>query len=235
MSMAVVDTAVAAAYMEAAIRETAPDDEAMVGWDGRNLLVNHALYVLRDPELALEHRRATMGDGWRDDYRAVIFFADWCLEHKVNLVEAEELALQGVEMAAADEEEGKAFAAWGMSAASDIAFARGDSLRAFEIRKSSMPAGWQDDGDQLNRLAWWCFERRTALEEAETLARRGVDLATPGASRARVLDTLAEIRHLFGDTEEALELIREAHREDPEDSYYSDQFVRFERLVNETR
>lgn len=225
------DTALAAAYIEAAVLATAQDAEARASLGGKYLLVDHALYVLKDREQALAHRRAVLTEGWQDDYKQLLIFAAWCHEQRVNLPEAETLAERGVGLARADPE-GEPFARYGASIASGIAFALGDSLGAFEHRKASLPAGWREDAEQLNTLAWWCFEHGTALEEAEILARRGVELAAPGDSRARVLDTLGEIRRLRGDVREALELMRAALRENPDDPYHREQLERFEELAD---
>ncbi len=227
----VSDTTLAASYIDAVIIATAQDEEACASWGRQGLLVDYALYVLKDREQALACRRATLSDNWRENYLEMLSFADWCLRQDVNLSEAEEAAERGLAMAQADPE-GARFLNWAASTASKIAFELGDSVRAFEHRKSALPAGWRDDAGQLNSLAWWCFEHGTALEEAEQLARRGVELSAPGEDRARVLDTLAEIRYLRGDTDEALALIRAAVVENPQDSYYGQQLDRFERLAD---
>ncbi len=102
-----------------------------------------------------------------------------------------------------------------------------DPDAAVAIKRASLPEGWRDAPDQLNDFAWWCFEHATNLEEAEALSRRGVELAQPGAQRAMILDTVAEICNLRGDCGEAIELITRAISEDPENPHYSRQLDRF--------
>jgi len=103
----------------------------------------------------------------------------------------------------------------------------GDQARALELALESRPEGWKDDPGELNSFAWWCFENRINLEEAESLARRGVELAADGDGRAMVLDTLAELVFLRGDKEEAVALIKQAIEESPDNEYYAKQLVKF--------
>jgi len=110
-----------------------------------------------------------------------------------------------------------------------------DLDRAVEIKRSTMPEGWMDDAAQLNAFAWWCFENEVNLDEAETLARKGVELSEAGTARANILDTLAEICNLKGDCGEALEIIRRAAAEDPSNEYIQRQVARFEGLVAEQK
>lgn len=102
-----------------------------------------------------------------------------------------------------------------------------DKARAVELKRSAMEDGWLEDPDALNAFAWWCFENEANLEEAEALARKGVDLSAPGASRAQILDTVAEICHLRGKSAEAADLEARARREDPSEPLYPKQEQRF--------
>ena len=52
-----------------------------------------------------------------------------------------------------------------------------DKAKALSLKRRSMPEGWMEQAKQLNAFAWWCFENEVDLEEADTLARKGVDLA----------------------------------------------------------
>ncbi len=107
----------------------------------------------------------------------------------------------------------------------------GDKQRAVELKRSGMPDGWRDDAAKLNAFAWWCFQNEVSLEEAERLARRGVELAEPGKERAMILDTLAELCNANGDCGTALDLIVQAIAEDPDNPYYEEQRARFAELV----
>ena len=109
----------------------------------------------------------------------------------------------------------------------------GKPEEAFEWKKRSLPEGWQDDANQLNNIAWWCFENQTALDEAETYARKAITMAESGNELGNVLDTLAEICNLKGDCGEAVELMRQAVAEDPDSEYFQKQLARFEKLLAE--
>lgn len=107
----------------------------------------------------------------------------------------------------------------------------GEPAAALDWRRQSLAEGWQEDPAALNELAWWCFERKIALAEAEGYARRGVALATSDGEKANVLDTLAELRAAQGDAKEALGLVREALRLTPDSDYLKQQLARFEALA----
>ncbi len=107
----------------------------------------------------------------------------------------------------------------------------GDTKKALKLKRSSMKGNWTEDAMQLNSFAWWCFENNVNLVEADDLARKGVELASPGKKKAMILDTVAEICNARGSCNSALEYIQLALREDPENEYYQDQFERFLDLV----
>jgi hypothetical protein len=102
-----------------------------------------------------------------------------------------------------------------------------DRERALALRRESLADGWQDDSGALNAFAWWCFENRVNLKEAEALARRGAELAADDAARAAVLDTAAEISAARGDPRGALVLARAAAAADPDREAYREQVKRF--------
>lgn len=103
--------------------------------------------------------------------------------------------------------------------------------RAFELKLASMKDGWKDDASGLNAMAWWCFENNVKLEEAEELARRGVDLAADAGDKANILDTLAEICNARGNCPEAVVYMRQAVELNPEREYFKKQLERFETLA----
>lgn len=111
----------------------------------------------------------------------------------------------------------------------------GRSDEAFAWKQKSMAEGWRDQPAALNEIAWWCFEGGVALEDAEDFARRGVALAASDGEKANIMDTLAELRNARGDCDEALELIREALRLNPNSDYLKQQLARFEKLANEQK
>jgi len=104
--------------------------------------------------------------------------------------------------------------------------------KAVELKKKSYKAGWQDNTNNLNAFAWWCFEHQINLQEAEKMAERGVKLAEAGPEKANIIDTLAEIVNLLGEPVRASELINEAVKQNPESDYLQKQQVRFRKLAD---
>jgi hypothetical protein len=113
-----------------------------------------------------------------------------------------------------------------------------DERKAVEHKKKTFadaaaPKDWREDANMLNNLAWWCFENEINLEEADELARKGVELAEPGQQKANILDTLAEICNVKGDCGDAVEFARLAVAEAPDNEYFQKQVDRFEKLLAE--
>lgn len=108
-----------------------------------------------------------------------------------------------------------------------------DQDKAIAYKKASLPEGWMDDPGQLNNYAWWCFENKLALDEAYTLAKKGVDLSEPGPDRAMILDTLAEICNAMDDCHQALDIMKQAAADNPGNKHYQKQLERFSALVAE--
>lgn len=103
--------------------------------------------------------------------------------------------------------------------------------KAVTYKRGNMAEGWMEDAGELNGFAWWCFENKVNLKEAEEMARKGVELAPAGKEKAMILDTLAEICNERGSCESAVEYIEMAVQEDPESEYYKKQLERFRELV----
>ncbi len=103
-----------------------------------------------------------------------------------------------------------------------------DVEKALELKKEIQPEGWKKSADLLNNFAWWCFQKQINLEEAEKYARKALEMAQPGIQKANILDTLAEIVNSSGNHQEALEYIRLAVAEQPENDYFQNQEKRFE-------
>jgi tetratricopeptide (TPR) repeat protein len=105
-----------------------------------------------------------------------------------------------------------------------------DEKKAVTLKKASLPEGWIDNPSDLNAFAWWCFENKINLHEADQLGRRGIKLAKPGKEKAMILDTVAEIVNLIGYPEDSFSLMQQAVKEDPDNEYYKKQLVRFRKL-----
>jgi len=110
-------------------------------------------------------------------------------------------------------------------------FIENDNKKAVKLKKASLPEGWKDNPSDLNAFAWWCFENKINLREADQLGRRAVKLAKPGREKAMILDTVAEIINLVGYPEESVDLMKQALKEDPDNEYYKNQLERFRKLT----
>ena len=110
-------------------------------------------------------------------------------------------------------------------------YVKGDVEAAAVLKRQAMPEGWMTDASQLNEFAWWCFEKKVNLAEADTLARKAIELSPAGAERAQILDTLAEICNEREHCSEAVDLMRQAIKEDPAEAHYKEQLERFEKIV----
>ncbi len=109
-----------------------------------------------------------------------------------------------------------------------------DLDQALTLKRATYDEGWMDEPNQLNSFAWWCFEHSINLEEAESLARRGIELSPAGPDRASILDTAAEICNARSNCEDAVELMRQAVAEAPEKEHFKKQLERFEKIRAES-
>lgn len=103
-----------------------------------------------------------------------------------------------------------------------------DTAKAVSIKKASMGTDWMNERDKFYEFSRWCLEREINMEEAETFARRAVDLVYPGKYRAKVLNTVAEICYARGNNAEAVRIIKLAVEQEPENEFYRTQQVKFE-------
>ena len=109
----------------------------------------------------------------------------------------------------------------------------GDADKALQLKKDSMPEGWESNPGDLNNIAWWCVQRNLNLEEAESWARRAIESSEASPDQANFMDTLAEILHVGGDTHSAMEWIRKAQELDPDNEYLQYQADRFQKILDE--
>jgi len=106
-----------------------------------------------------------------------------------------------------------------------------DPSAAVAAMKETLPKDWQEKAEALNRFAWWCFENRVNLDEAETMAKKGAGLAEAGKSKAMILDTWAEIANAKGDPGRAVQIMEKAVAQEPDNDYYQKQVDRFKKLA----
>jgi tetratricopeptide (TPR) repeat protein len=112
-------------FLKRALEVTADSEDEAARAFRKELLVDEALLVQKDTDEALRRMRAAMPEGWKDDPVALNEFAWWCFENGVNLDEAYELAVRGVELAQDDRSKANI-----LDPAAQIAFARGEVEQA---------------------------------------------------------------------------------------------------------
>jgi tetratricopeptide (TPR) repeat protein len=95
-----------------------------------------------------------------------------------------------------------------------------DTTRAVSVRKGGLGDGWENKPDKYYTFAKWCLERQIDLDEAETYAKKAVDVATPGKFRAGVFSTLAGIYDARGKLQDAVATLTKATQDDPENDFY---------------
>jgi tetratricopeptide (TPR) repeat protein len=108
-----------------------------------------------------------------------------------------------------------------------------NAANAVAYQKATYDEGWMEDAKKLNGFAWWCFENKINLEEADALARKGVELAEDPKSKANILDTVAEICNARGSCKDAVYFIELAIQENPDSEYFPKQLERFRKLLAE--
>jgi tetratricopeptide (TPR) repeat protein len=184
------------------IAEVKPAADALLEWDG--VTVENAIWV---------GRTMTRLGQERDD----IAMAAPYLEHALKMsegVEDEKLQTQRDRLLL-----------------SKALYIDKDTSGALELKRAAMKDGWLEDSASLNDFAWWCFENKVNLDEAYELARKGAELEDDPASKAMILDTVAELCNARGDCRDAVYYIELALKESPESEYYAKQLDRFQELL----
>jgi thiol-disulfide isomerase/thioredoxin len=86
-------------YLQAAMETTESVEDEGVARYRSFYAADYALFVEKDAKRAIEVRRASMPEGWKEDSTQLNNFAWWCFENQLNLDEAYELARRGVDLA----------------------------------------------------------------------------------------------------------------------------------------
>ncbi|RKZ14127.1 hypothetical protein DRQ50_09515 [bacterium] len=144
-------------YLETAMKiSEGATDEDILGMRAE-LAVDHALLVEKNADKAVQLKHASMDEGWQEDPSALNEFAWWCFENDVNLEEAEEMAIKGIELAATDGERANI-----LDTAAEICNARGNCEDAIARIKQAIELDPDKEyfRDQLDR-----FEKELAVKQ----------------------------------------------------------------------
>jgi tetratricopeptide (TPR) repeat protein len=118
-------------YIEAALKASEGDESLARGRAG--LEIASALLIEKDEAKAVALKKASLPEDWQDNPGRLNQFAWWCFENNINLAEAEEMALRGVELATEDSERANI-----LDTAAEICAARGDCSQAIERIKQAI-------------------------------------------------------------------------------------------------
>ncbi len=97
------DPQLAVPYLKQALQASEGTTDEDVASTRIELEIAYALIAENDKEKALALKKSTLDADWREDLRGVNRFAYWCFENQVNLAEAEELVLAGIEKSGDDD------------------------------------------------------------------------------------------------------------------------------------
>jgi len=86
-------------YLEMALKASKGSTDEGVMENRVHLEIDYALLVEKDADKALKLFRSTLDEDWMENANKLNNFAWWCFENDVNLDEALEMALKGVEIA----------------------------------------------------------------------------------------------------------------------------------------
>jgi tetratricopeptide (TPR) repeat protein len=92
-----------------------------------------------------------------------------------------------------------------------------DPAKAIRLKKESLGTGWEEDPAQLSEFARFLERNDLDLAEAESAARRAVELAEPGRERSRAAETLARVLEQRGQRGAAIAALEEAQKNAPYD------------------
>lgn len=107
------------------------------------------MYVDEDMDAAVKMKRSTMPEGWMEDPGQLNNFAWWCFENDVNLEEAQQLALKGVELADPGESRAQI-----LDTAAELCNALGNCDEAIEMIRLAIEQSPDSEyyGEQLARF-----------------------------------------------------------------------------------
>ncbi|MEZ4647822.1 MAG: hypothetical protein R3E97_03385 [Candidatus Eisenbacteria bacterium] len=93
------DETLAVPYIKTAVERTADSSDESVQKSRGGLLPTYALHVEKNPQKAVDLKKASMPEGWMDDAGQLNSYAWWAFENQVDLENAKVLAEKGVELA----------------------------------------------------------------------------------------------------------------------------------------
>ncbi|GAF91543.1 unnamed protein product, partial [marine sediment metagenome] len=105
-----------------------------------------------DTAKALSMKKASLGQGWETNPEKFYDFAEWCLQRKINLIEAKKYALKSAKRASAGPFKGKI-----LKTTAEIYYALGDTKTAVSLMEAAME---QDPANDYYETIWNDFREK---------------------------------------------------------------------------
>jgi tetratricopeptide (TPR) repeat protein len=126
-----------AKYLQAGVAITDSPKDPRAGQWHSTLLADQTLYVKKDTIGAINIKKQALGPDWEKKPGKIYGFAQWCLERKINLVQAENYAKQAVEQTPDGKQKGQI-----LTTLADIYEARGklpDAISTIQLAAKQDP------------------------------------------------------------------------------------------------
>ena len=120
-------------YIKTAVERTASSSDEQVMKAREGFLPAYALHVEKDPQKAVDLKKASMPEGWMDDAGQLNTYAWWAFENQVDLRNAKVLAEKGVELAPDGKEKAQI-----LDTLAEVCNSLDDCAEAVELTKLAM-------------------------------------------------------------------------------------------------
>ncbi len=127
------ETGQLAKYLRAGIDSTANSKGRKSRESHEQFLADYELYINRDTTKAINIRKASQGENWVNSPDKYYSFAEWCLERKINLEEAELYARRAANRASPGKLRAKV-----LNTVAEICYARGNTSEAIKWAKMAI-------------------------------------------------------------------------------------------------
>lgn len=127
-------------YIQAGIEATAQKSDENSRKQHNLLKIDYILYAEADTNKAINMKKAELGKGWESNPDKYYDFAEWCLERKINLIEAGKYALQTSKLATAGPFKGKT-----LKMTAEIYDALGDTKTAVRLMEAAVEQDPEND------------------------------------------------------------------------------------------
>jgi thioredoxin-related protein len=139
-------------YIQAGIDATADKPDEKNRQMHETFKIDYILFGKGDTTAAVELKKESLGEGWEDDPDRYFPFAEWCLERKINLREAEMYAVWASEFASPGR-----FRARVLSTLAQICDAGGKTEKAIRVMEDALK---EDPDNDIYLQQWEHYHRK---------------------------------------------------------------------------